>query len=224
MAKILLVEDDPDMALILGAWFKHENDIAETVGTAEDALHLLASFDFDVIVLDWGLPGMDGLEMCRQYRNQGGTIPIIFLSARCEVAQKTAALDSGADDFLAKPFDPRELSSRIRSVLRRPQPLLPTALAFEDVILDTKKRTVTAGGRTIEVMPKQCALLEFLLRRPHQPFSASALLNGVWSSDSGSAESVRTCVKTLRRQLAQIGKEDFLKTDLRQGYFIGSAT
>lgn len=224
MAKILLVEDDPDMTQLLSSWFKHENSVTEIVATAEDALQLLKSFDFDVIVLDWGLPGMmDGLEMCRLYRAQGGCLPIIFVSARCTVAQKTAALDSGADDFLSKPFDPLELSSRIRSVLRRPQPVLPTALVFEDVVLDTQKRTVSAGGRTVAVMPKQCALLEFLLRRPHQPFSASALLNGVWSSDSGSSESVRTCIKTLRKQLAQIGKADLLKTDLRQGYFIGSA-
>lgn len=224
MAKILLVEDDLDIASILQLWFARENDTLEIVGSAEDALHMLTAFDFDVILLDWNLPGMSGFEMCRRYRDGGGTTAIIFLSGRNDVTSKTAALDNGADDFLAKPFDPRELSSRIRSVLRRPTTVQPTALAFEDLVLDTKRRTVTAGGRTIEVMPKQCAVLEFLIRRPHQPFRSEQILNGVWSSDSnGSTESVRTCVKTLRKQLALIGKSDFVKTDSRQGYFIGSA-
>lgn len=224
MAKILLVEDDQDIAMILQAWFRRQNDTVEIVDNAEDALQILSMFNYDVVLLDWGLPGISGLEMCREYRALDGAIPIIFLSARNDIRSKTEALDSGADDFLAKPFDLNELSSRIRSVLRRPQSLLPVALKYGDVVLDTRKRTVTAGGRTIEVMPKQCAVLEFLFRRPDQPFSASALLNSVWSSDSrGSEESVRTCVKTLRKQLAQIGKADLVKTDLRQGYFVGGS-
>ncbi|HMX45054.1 MAG TPA: response regulator transcription factor [Candidatus Obscuribacter sp.] len=221
MAKILLVEDDLELSQRMEDWFSLENHNLEVVHSGEDALQMLTSFEFDVVVMDWGLPGMSGLDVVKQYRKQGGGAPIIFLTGRGEIINREEGLDSGADDYLVKPFDVRELSARIRSLLRRPKGLLPTELMLKGVQLELETRTVKVGPQNVHLMPKQCALLEYLMRHPNRPFGAKALLDAVWPSDSEASEdTVRTCMKTLRRQLATVGKEDFIKTVLGSGYLI----
>ena len=221
MAKILLVEDDLELSQRMEDWFSLENHNLEVVHSGEDALQMLTSFEFDVVVMDWGLPGMTGLEVVKQYRKQGGAAPIIFLTRRGEIDNREQGLDCGADDYMVKPFDVRELSARIRSLLRRPKGLLPTELAIKGVKLELETRTVKVGEQSAHLMPKQCALLEYLMRHPNRPFGAKALLDAVWPSDSEASEdTVRTCMKTLRRQLSTLGKEDFIKTMLGSGYLI----
>ncbi|MBX9940193.1 MAG: response regulator transcription factor [Candidatus Obscuribacterales bacterium] len=221
MAKILLVEDDLELSQRMEDWFSLENHNLEVVHNGEDALQMLTSFEFDVVVMDWGLPGMTGLEVVKQYRKQGGAAPIIFLTGRGEIDNREQGLDGGADDYMVKPFDVRELSARIRSLLRRPKGLLPTELAIKGVKLELETRTVKVGEQSAHLMPKQCALLEYLMRHPNRPFGAKALLDAVWPSDSEASEdTVRTCMKTLRRQLGTLGKEDFIKTMLGSGYLI----
>ncbi|MCA0315325.1 MAG: response regulator transcription factor [Candidatus Melainabacteria bacterium] len=221
MAKILLVEDDLELSQRMEDWFSLENHNLEVVHSGEDALQMLTSFEFDVVVMDWGLPGMTGLEVVKQYRKQGGAAPIIFLTGRGEIDNREQGLDCGADDYMVKPFDVRELSARIRSLLRRPKGLLPTELAIKGVKLELETRTVKVGEQSAHLMPKQCALLEYLMRHPNRPFGAKALLDAVWPSDSEASEdTVRTCMKTLRRQLSTLGKEDFIKTMLGSGYLI----
>lgn len=222
MAKILLVDDDVELAGRLKEWFHTQSHTLEVADCGEDALQMLASFDFDVIVLDWGLPGMTGLEVLRRYRKDGGETPILMLTGMNDINNKQDGLDSGADDYLTKPFDVRELAARVRSLLRRPKGLLPTELKYEDVELLLETRTVKVGEASVHLMPKQAALLEYLMRHPNRAFGAKALLNAVWPSDSGvSEETVRTCMKTLRRQLATLGKEDLVKTLPGSGYIIG---
>lgn len=221
MAKILLVEDDLELSDRMEDWFSLENHTLEVVHNGEDALQMLSSFEFDVVVMDWGLPGMTGLDVVKAYRKNGGAAPIIFLTGRGEIINREEGLDSGADDYLVKPFDVRELSARIRSLLRRPKGLLPTELAMQGLSLELETRTVKVGSQTVHLMPKQCALLEFLMRHPNRPFGAKSLLDAVWPSESEASEdTVRTCMKTLRRQLASVGKEEFIKTVLGSGYLI----
>ncbi|MBK7748279.1 MAG: response regulator transcription factor [Candidatus Obscuribacter sp.] len=221
MAKILLVEDDLELAERMQDWFTLENHALEVVHNGGDALQMLGSFEFDVIVLDWGLPGVAGIDVLRTYRKNGGTTPIIFLTGRGEIINREEGLDSGADDYMVKPFDVRELSARIRSLLRRPKGLLPTELTIQGLHLELETRTAKAGANAVHLMPKQCSLLEFLMRHPNRPFGAKALLDAVWPSESEASEdTVRTCMKTLRRQLANIGKEDLIKTVLGSGYLI----
>jgi DNA-binding response OmpR family regulator len=221
MAKILLVEDDLELADRLQDWFSLENHILETVHSGEDALQMMESFEFDVVVLDWGLPGMAGIDVLKTYRKGGGQTPVIFLTGKGDITNREAGLDGGADDYLVKPFDIRELSARVRSLLRRPKGLLPTELRIQEVNLELETRTVKVGDLCVHLMPKQCALLEFLMRHPNRPFGAKSLLDAVWPSETEASEdTVRTCMKTLRRQLASVGRENFIKTVLGSGYII----
>lgn len=224
MAKILLVEDDTDLAARLKDWFSLDNHLVEDVTTGEDALQMLRNYTFDIVVLDWSLPGMPGIEVCKKYRSEGGKTPILFLTGKVDVDDKETGLDAGADDYLTKPFDTRELSARIRSILRRPPTMLATDLRVGAVILRPDTRTVTAGDASAHLKPKECALLEFLMRHPDKLFSAKELLEAVWPSDTdASSDSVRTWMKLLRRQLGTIGRPDMIKTVLGSGYMLDSS-
>lgn len=219
MAKVLLVEDDPQLSQQLQDWFVSEHHLVEAVDSGEDALQLLTNFTFDLVVLDWNLTDITGLHVCQRYRAAGGKAPIIFLTGEGDIDHKEAGLNSGADDYLVKPFEVRELGARIRSVLRRPKELLPTELRVGDVSLDPPTRSITYGTTQIHLMPKECALLEYLMRHPNHCFSAKALLDAVWPSDAESNEdTVRTCVKTLRQKLIKLGKPDLVKTVPHAGY------
>jgi OmpR-family two-component system manganese-sensing response regulator len=220
MAKILLVEDDAELAQRLRDWFALENHVFEVASSGEDALQMLDGFDFDVVVLDWSLPGISGLEVCRRYRASGGQAGIIFLTGKADIPSKGEGLDSGADDYMVKPFDVRELGARIRSLLRRPRTVF-SVLKIGDVELKAETRMLSVNDKNIILMPKQSALLEYLMRHPNRPFSAKQLLDSVWPSDAeASEETVRTCMKTLRHQLAALDKKDFIKTLYGAGYLI----
>jgi len=221
MSKILLVEDDLQISESLQAWFKQEKIVFEAVQLGADALQLLNSFEFDVIILDWGLPDMTGIEVCRQYRARGGAAAILMLTGKDSIDDKEVGLDSGADDYLTKPFDVRELAARLRSLLRRPRSVKPDDLAVNGVSLSLKTRTVKVGDETARLMPKECAMLEYLMRHTDTIFSSKTLLDAVWPSDSESSEdTVRTCMRSLRLKLQKLGREDLIKTVLKAGYII----
>jgi DNA-binding response OmpR family regulator len=221
MSKILLVEDDTEMCGWLADWFKQENFVFESAHNGEDALQLMEQFEFDVIILDWGLPDISGIEVCRRYRSTGGEAPVLFLTGKGDIDDKEKGLDSGADDYLTKPFDVRELAARVRSLLRRPKQILPVELTVNGVALDLKTRVVREGTKNLRLMPKECALLEFLMRHPDTIYSSKALLDAVWRSDSDSSEdTVRTCMRTLRLKLQKLGRDDLIKTILGSGYII----
>jgi two-component system, OmpR family, manganese sensing response regulator len=221
VAKILVVEDDPEIVDKLKTWFSSEGHLLEAVTSGEDALQLLQNFSFDVAILDWQLPGMSGLELCKRYRETGGLCYIIMLTGKGSVDHKELGLDSGADDYLVKPFEMRELSGRVRAILRRPHGLLPTEVQVSDVFLNLQSKTVTVGKETIRLMPKEAALLEYLMRHPNRTFSSKDLLNAVWPSDrDASTETVRSWMRNLRQKLNAAGKEDFIKTISGLGYMI----
>lgn len=221
MAKILLVEDDPQLSQKMSQWFTLENHLVETASSGEDALQLLTNFKYDLVLLDWNLTGITGLTVCRRHRAAGGTTPIIFLTGEGDVDHKESGLDSGADDYLVKPFDMRELAARMRTVLRRPKELLSAELKIGDLYLDQEERTVSCGKASVRLMPKEAVLLEYLMRHPSKYFSSKALLDAVWPSESdANQDTVRTCVKTLRQKLIKVGKPDLIKTVPHSGYKI----
>lgn len=221
MPKVLLVEDDHEIIQALESWFKQENIIFESVQSGGDALQLLNAFDFDAIILDWGLPDMTGIEVCRRYRNSGGTTGILFLTGKNTVVEKETGLDSGADDYLTKPFEIRELAARVRSLFRRPRSFVGSDLNLNGVALNLKTRTVSFEGESTRLMPKECALLEFLLRHTDAFFSAKLLLQAVWPSDSETTEdTVRVCMRSLRLKLQKLGCGELIKTVLKSGYII----
>lgn len=220
MAKILLVEDDLELTESLVSYLTLENYTVELVMTGEDAIQLLENFKYDVIVLDWGLPGITGVEVLRRFRSSGGHTPVIFLTGRDDVYSKEIGLDNGADDYLTKPFDVRELSARIRSLMRRPSGLLPTKISVGNLIIEPDTRKIYVDGSPVRLTNKEYSVLEYLVRHPNQIFGARALMQAVWPSDSESSEdTVRACVKNLRRKIS-VGEECIVQTVPGSGYTV----
>lgn len=223
MAKVLLVDDDVDFADKLTRWLKGENYTVDTVHSGADALQLVNAFKFDVIVLDWQMPEMTGLQVCEQLRATGHHTPILFLTGLGDIDHKESGLNAGGDDYLVKPFDPRELTARIKSLLRRPTAVRSSILQVGSVSFDPSTLTLASDSQKLKVTQRECALLEYLMRHTDQHFSARALRDSVWpSSGEATDEAVRTCMKTLRQKLKGIGLEDFIKTMAGAGYFIES--
>lgn len=223
MPKLLVVEDDEELLRHVSAWLSSEKYMVETANSGEDALQILGNFNFDVIILDWNLTGITGLEVCQKFRKSGGSTPVIFLTGESDIDHKELGLNSGADDYLTKPFDERELSARVKSLLRRSSGQLTNALTVKGVTLDIEGRTATCGEKKARLSPRETSLLEYLMRHPNRYYSSKNLLDSVWPLDSEvSEETVRTCMKTLRHKLTEIELGDLVKTVLRQGYCIES--
>lgn len=202
VAKILLVEDDEDLASMIMEWLSNERHLIEVAYDGNHGMDLLKLAQYDVIVLDWDLPGMQGIDILRQFRAGGGNTPVIMLTGKGSIAEKEAGLDSGADDYVAKPFSIKELAARIRALLRRPAPTTSNLLQVRDIGLDAGKYRVTKSGVEVHLLPRDFALLEFFMRHPDEVFSADTLLARVWQSDSeASLEALRTAIKRIRKKL-----------------------
>jgi DNA-binding response OmpR family regulator len=223
MAKFLVVEDNVEEAEILSQWLKHEKNVVDVVRSAEDALQLLPHYQYDVLIVDWELPGKSGAELCKAYRAHGGQALILMLTGRADTGSKAAGLDSGADDYLTKPYDLREAGARIRALLRRPPQVMTKVIAIGDVELDTTSRAVKVGAGQVELTQREMALLEFLMRHQNQAFSSKALLNAVWPLESAlSEDTVRSCMRNLRKKLADAGNQSLIQTVQGFGYIISS--
>jgi two-component system, OmpR family, response regulator MprA len=221
MAKILVVEDEHDLSIPMRDWLTREQHVVEVVDTGLEALDRLRVYKYDVIVLDLMLPGLNGMEVCRRYRNDGGNASILMLTAKNTVEDKEQGLDAGADDYLTKPFHLKELSARIRALLRRHTQSTSRELRVGELILDVVSRKVTFNGEEVHFVPREFSLLEFLMRHPNQVFSAEALLDRVWASDTmASPDTIRTYIKILRKKLGGEGKESLIRTVHGVGYKI----
>jgi OmpR-family two-component system manganese-sensing response regulator len=219
MAKILVVEDDADLADRVRAWLEAERHMAEVAPDGNVAMEHLGAFTYDVIILDWELPGLTGPEVCRKFRAQGGATPIIMLTGKDKVSDKEVGLDAGADDYLTKPFHVKELSARIRALMRRPSAVMGATLKIADLELDPTAHKLTKDGKDVDLLPKEFALLEFFMRHPNQLFSPEALLDRVWHSDSESTiETVYTYIKRLRAKIDTDKKNSLIKTVYGLGY------
>ena len=223
MAKVLVVEDDLQLCEDLGRTLTSEGLTTEIMRTAEDALQLLGSFEYDLIILDWDLPGMSGLELCKRFRKDGGATSILFLTGHSDVQDKEAGFDSGGDDYLTKPFSSRELLARVKGLLRRRRALASSQLKIGNVEIIPDRRALIIQEKEYYLSPKESALLEFLMRNSNKSFSAEALLRAVWPADSdGSVGSVRSWMRILRQKFEGAGQPDFIKTLHRSGYIIES--
>ncbi|HNB25235.1 MAG TPA: response regulator transcription factor [Candidatus Melainabacteria bacterium] len=221
MAKVLIVEDDKQLSALVVDWLTGEKYAIEAVYKGTDGLERLQFYKYDVVILDWDLPGLSGVEVCRQFREGGGTTPILMLTGKKEITEKAEGLDSGADDYLTKPFDVIELSARLRALLRRTNNVTKTVLAAGNLTLDPVSRKVTLSDKEIELQPKEYSLLEFLLRHPNQPFNAEAIMDRVWTASSDAApDTVRLHVMRLRNKIDEPGKESIIRTIHRVGYML----
>lgn len=198
-----------------------ERHSIEHISDGQTGLDYLQYGKYDLAILDWTLPGKTGLDICKQHRADGGTTPVIMLTAKGAENDKELGLDSGADDYLTKPFSVKELSARIRALLRRPHNTLANILEIKDLSLDNVKHTVTKTGKDIQLLPKEFTLLEFFMRHPDEIFSSEALLDRIWHSDSeATPDAVRTCLKRLRRKIdGDLGENhSYIQTVPKLGY------
>lgn len=221
MAKIFVIEDDIDVSDNVKDWLESsDNHIVECTDNGKDGLEQLRFYNYDLIILDWDLPSMSGLQLCTEYRKNGGNTPILFLTGKREMVNKEAGFDAGADDYLTKPFNLRELAARVRALLRRPPSVVKDGvLCCRYVTLDPNTARVTAGGADVKLNPKEYALLEFFLRHKGQLFSSEALLDRVWKSSSDSTtEAITTAIKRLRKKMDREGENSIITTIHGRGY------
>lgn len=202
MARILLVEDDKDQATTIEEWLSSEHHNVVISYDGEEGQYRIENDNFDVIVLDWDLPKITGLEILQRYRIKKGSTPIIMLTGKGSISDRESGLDGGADDYLTKPFSLRELSARIRALLRRPSELKSNVLTVGNLVLDPVKHRVTKSGEELQLLPRDFALLEFFMRNVDVVFSTDALLQRVWEDDSdATSDALRTSIKRLRKKL-----------------------
>jgi two-component system response regulator MprA len=218
--RVLVVEDDTDIADVLRRSLRNEGYEVRTSGDGVEALDIAAGFMPDLVVLDLGLPGMDGVEVCRRLRSDGD-VPILMLTARSETEDRVEGLDSGADDYLVKPFERQELLARIRALLRRRPPRGAASLEVGDLQLNPDTREVRRGEREIELTNREFELLEFLMRNERLVVSRERLLDEVWGYDPMAAtNTIDVFVSNLRRKLEAGEEPRLLHTKRGAGYVL----
>jgi DNA-binding response OmpR family regulator len=220
MAKVLVIEDDLDLAQTVERYLKGEGFNVDRVGDGNEAASYISAYPYDLILLDWQLPGRSGVEILRDIRSRGLTTPVIMVTGLGSIDNKEKGLETGADDYITKPYEMRELLARVRSVLRRSQGQVTSAiLTAGHICLDAKPRRVTVSGETVDLLPKEYQLLHFLMLNANEVFSPTALLDRVWPTDSDStADAIRSTFKRLRKKVDEEGKA--LKTVYGVGYKI----
>lgn len=221
-AKLLLIEDDAALAELLSWNFKKEEyDVLHTAD-GEEALLLVEEHRPDVILLDWMIENLSGIEVCRRLRRSPDTanIPIIMLTARGEEEDKIRGLETGADDYITKPFSPRELLARVKAVLRRVRPALAGEnLTFGNVEMDTVGHKVRRDEKTVPLGPTEFRLLRHFLEHPNWVFSRERLLDSVWGQDSDiELRTVDVHIRRLRKALNAHGQPDIIRTVRSAGY------
>ena len=221
-ARILIVEDEEPLTLLLRYNLEAEGYEVEAVARGDDADNRLKERLPDLVMLDWMLPGLSGIELCRRLRSrpETKTLPIIMLTARGEESERVRGLATGADDYIVKPFSVPELIARVRALLRRASPeRLAEVLALGDIELDRERKRVARGGREISLGPTEFRLLEFLMERPGRVFSREQLLDGVWGNDVYIDErTVDVHVGRLRKALIRGDESDPIRTVRGSGY------
>ena len=213
---VLLVEDEENLASLVRAYLEQEGYRVVWAGSGADALHTIDTEPVRLVVLDLNLPDLDGLDVCKQIRARS-TVPVVMLTARDEEADRLAGLDAGADDYIGKPFSPRELVARMKAVLRRVSPDGDDAmLVLGDVVLRRSAREVGVAGEPVELRPKEFDLLAYLMENRGAVLSRDLLLERVWGYDyAGGTRTVDVHVAQLRRKLA---RPELIRTIRGAGY------
>ncbi len=222
--RILLVEDEPRAAEAVSKGLREQAYAVDVARDGDDALFQAAITDYDAILLDVVLPGADGLTVCRRLRQQGLAVPVLMLTARDAVEARIAGLDSGADDYLTKPFDFGELLARVRALIRRGhRPIAPAVLRIGHLELDTRARLATNAGRVVGLTAREYALLEFLARQADTVVGRGEIAEHVWDSSYDAMSNViDVCVQRLRRKIDTPGCASLIQTRRGEGYMLSS--
>lgn len=202
MSKVLIIEDDLSVANVLREALVPENFLVDLAATISDARHFLKISVYDIIILDWELPDGVGIDLLRELRRNGDQTPVLMLTGRSSVMDKSTGLDTGSDDYLTKPFELPELIARIRSLMRRLWLNKSERLKFGPLEMDIQRRQVFRDGKELKLLRKEFDLLELLMRNKDTHFSTDMLLQKLWGGDSeAGADAVFQCVRRLRRKL-----------------------
>lgn len=219
MAKILLADDDEMLALVLSEELKLQGYMIDTAHSAADTREFLNAFSYDLIILDWEFPDGDGVSIIENLRNSGNLAPLLMLTGKTATEEKARGLEAGADDYLCKPFHEKELFSRIRALLRRPEASSSRVLKVADLSLNLSTRQVQRGDRLVKLQPIEFDVLEFFMKNPGTIFSVTQILQSVWKdSENVSEEAIYTCINRLRKKLDEQGKPSIFSTVQGKGY------
>ncbi|HEV2971213.1 MAG TPA: response regulator transcription factor [Pirellulales bacterium] len=221
--RILVVEDEPQIADFVVRGLREEGFTVEHAADGNDGWHAFKARDWDLILLDWWLPGRDGLSLLRGYREAGNTTPVLMLTARDAVSDRVRGLDSGADDYLCKPFAFAELLARVRALARRKSSAATTVLSHGDVRVDLATQRVERAGKRIDLTAKEQALLVLFLRRPAEVLTRTRIYDHVWDERyDGLSNTLEVHVMELRRKLEKHGPR-LIHTLRGRGYFFGES-
>ncbi|MCZ0903406.1 response regulator transcription factor [Microcoleus sp. HI-ES] len=219
--RILLVEDDPKLAKFIESELSLEGYHVTVAPNGLDGLTIARDAQPDLLILDWMLPGISGLDICLRLRSTGIQVPIIMLTAKDEVPDRVTGLNAGADDYVTKPFSMEELLARVKARLRRTQPNDPDQLQFEDLILNGLTREVYRGSQLIELTAKEFDLLEFMLQNPRQVITRDRILEKVWGYDfMGESNIIEVYIRALRIKLEASNSKRLLHTVRGVGYVL----
>ena len=218
--RILVIEDDPAILKLLQRGLAYEGYIVDVATDGRSGLNLARDHAPDLVVLDWMLPGMDGLEVCHRLRTGGG-VPILMLTAKDTIQDRVQGLDACADDYLVKPFNLDELLARIRALLRRTQQERVQVYQFADLTMETASRQVTRGQRLISLTAKEYDLLELFLRHPKQVLTREVIFDRVWGYDFGGESNVlEVYIRYLRQKLEAEDEPRLIQTVRGVGYVL----
>ena len=218
--RILIIEDDEAILRVLRRALSYEGYRVDTAPDGESGLNQARDYHPDLVILDWMLPGMDGLEVCQRLR-AGGSVPVLMLTAKDTLQDRVQGLDAGADDYMVKPFELDELLARVRALLRRTQPERVPMLSFADLTLDTSTRQATRRGRVISLTAKEYDLLELFMRHPRQVLTREMIFDRVWGYDFGGESNVLDVyIRYLRQKLEIEDEQRLIHTVRGVGYVL----
>lgn len=223
--KILLVDDEAEMADPLSRVLTREGYRVDVAYDGDRGAQLVQQGDYDLLILDWMLPARSGLEICQQLRSQGNTTPVLFLTAKDTIDDRVLGLDAGADDYLVKPFELRELLARVRALLRRPTTLETTPsprLRVDDLELDVHNQVAYREGRAIELSEKESQLLAYFMRQPNQLLTHEQIYQHLWGEgEKPTSNALAAQVRLLRRKIEAKGEAPLISTVYGKGYRFG---
>lgn len=217
--RVLLAEDEKELSNALTMILKHNNYSVDAVYNGEDALHYLDAENYDAAILDVMMPKMDGITVLRQVRAQGNTVPVLILTAKAEVDDRVLGLDSGADDYLTKPFAAKELLARLRSITRRQMEIPGNLLNFGNLSLDRSKYELSSSAGIVRLGNKEYQMMEMLMGNPGQVISTEHFMERIWGYDSEAERSVVwVYLSNLRKKLVSLKADVQIKAARNQGY------
>lgn len=221
--RVLVVEDDPRIARFVSQGLREKSYAVDVTADGEDALYKASINDYDAVILDVMIPGRDGFAVCRELRASGSHVPVIMLTARDALEDRVTGLDTGADDYLTKPFEVAELLARLRALLRRGHVVRPAGIRIADLSIDTRAQRVTRGGRLIELTAKEYALLEYLAREHGRVLGRAEIAEHVWDENFDPFSNlIDVNINRLRRKIDDGFAPALIHTRRGMGYMLAA--